>query len=82
MQGEIVDSFIDELQQFLECLQLQNPLKMEGRSRKELSGVVCPGLPRPNELQVVQDSSRFDSGTVYSPVTELSMNLGDLSTAG
>ena len=73
-----VDKFIGELQTFLNCLNLQTCHKMGD----EVKGVPSKRLVKPAELPLSssEQSSRFTSGTVYSPVTELSMNLGDLST--
>ena len=75
-----VELFISEIQTFLKVLNLQN-CEMETEVKCKISNT-CEQLPRPSELQLssVERSSRFSSGTVYSPVTELSMNLGDLST--
>ena len=75
-----VDLFISELQTFLKLLNLQNRREMETDVQCKASSK-CERLPRPVELQLSSiEASRLSSGTVYSPVTELSMNLGDLST--
>ena len=75
-----VEHFITELQMFLGCLNLQSCHIMEDEV-KSVSSKRNERLVRPAELPLSADqTSRFSSGTVYSPVTELSMNLGDLST--
>ena len=76
-----VEQFISELQMFLGCLNLQSCHRMEGEV-KCVSSKKNERLVRPAELLLssADQTTRFSSGTVYSPVTELSMNLGDLST--
>ena len=75
-----VEQFISELQMFLGCLNLQSCHRMEDEV-KCVSSRKHERLVRPAELPLsAGQTSRFSSGTVYSPVTELSMNLGDLST--
>ena len=81
LEVDKVEQFISELQMFLGHLNLQSCHRMEGEV-KCVSYKKYERLVRPAELALstADQSSRFSSGTVYSPVTELSMNLGDLST--
>ncbi len=76
-----VDRFLVEVLTFLVHLDLQNR-EMEADVKGRSSRGKGDERARPSELHFLsaEKSTRFSCETVYSPVTELSVNLGGLST--